>query len=60
MVQYYKYISYNEEDKINKYNHKKIDWSECSLVDIENANRHIMDIELPENKEDNARYVQKG
>lgn len=29
-------------------------------ADIENINRHIMNVELPENKEDNARYVQKG
>lgn len=40
---------------MNKYNHKKIDWSKCPSIeknaDIENTNKHIMDIELPEEKD---------
>lgn len=49
---------------MGKYNYEKIDWFKFPYIekspDIENTNRHIMDVGFTENKEDNARYVQKG
>lgn len=39
---------------MDKCNYESIDWSKCPSIeksqDIENTNKHIMDVELPEDE----------